>query len=523
MEKNVVSKSLSVKHPMQKDAQVLMGGALKTISRFGIGGLFVLSILGTITGLGLMSCNSAKNANTTASSGWDRLDSIKRRIVAPTFANKDFSILDYGAKNDSTFDALPALKKAIDAASQNPGGGRVLVPAGVFFVKGPIHLKSHVELHLEKAARIKFSTDAGDYLPVVHTRYEGMEMMNYSPLVYAYNQTDIAVTGEGVLDGQANNEHWWWWTGSKRFGWKEGMPQQEKPDDKPLLNQMNKDQVPVEKRVFGKGHYLRPTFVEFYGCKNILIQGVTLINSPFWILHPTLSQNITIDGVSTLSYGPNNDGCDPESCTDVWIKNCHFANGDDCIAIKSGRDQDGRAFNVPAKNIIIENCKMEDGHGGVVIGSEASGGAEDIYGQNLEMNSPSLDRAIRIKSNSCRGGVMRRFYFRNIEVGQVHESVIKINMFYDEKSTAGCNFTPTLDSVFIDHINSHKSEYAINLQGREDKHVTNIRIDSCSFDNVEKQSIIKNVDQIEIANSTVNGKTVHAAQIIADSKKAAQK
>ncbi|SEA38400.1 Polygalacturonase [Arachidicoccus rhizosphaerae] len=521
MQKRNFSGSLKFNHKKQYKSPGFMVGGLKTISRCGVAGLLALSTLGAVTGL--VSCQSVKNNKSAASSGWDKLDSIKERIVAPTFAQTDFSILDFGAKNDSSFDALPALTRAIDAASQHPGGGRVVVPAGVFFVKGPVHLKSHVELHLEKGSRLKFSTDANDFLPVVHTRYEGIEMMNYSPLIYAYHQTDIAVTGAGVLDGQANNEHWWWWTGSKRFGWKEGMPQQEKPEDKPRLNQMNKDQVPVEQRVFGKGHYLRPTFVEFYGCKNILIQGVTLINSPFWILHPTLSQNITIDGVSTLSYGPNNDGCDPESCRDVWIKNCHFANGDDCIAIKSGRDQDGRAFNVPSKNIIIENCKMEDGHGGVVIGSEASGGAEDIYGQNLEMNSPSLDRAIRIKSNSCRGGVMRRFYFRNIEVGQVHEAVIKINMFYDEKNTAGCTYTPTLDSVFIDHVNSHKSEYAINLQGRDDKHVTHISIDSCSFENVEKESIIKNVDQIEITSTTVNGKPVNAAQIIADSKNAAKK
>lgn len=500
---------------------------LKTISTKGwlsgpkvprSGQVIVVIAAMLLVSTGLFSCNSAPANKSKSVSGWDKLDSIKRDIVAPSFADKNFSITDYGAKMDSTADALPALTKAIDAASKNKGGGRVVVPAGVFLVKGPIHLKSHVELHLEKGARIKFSTDAADYLPVVHTRYEGMEMMNYSPLIYAYKQTDIALTGEGVLDGQANNEHWWWWTGSKRFGWKEGMPNQELPDSKPRLNQMNKDQVPVEKRVFGAGHYLRPTFVEFYGCKNILIQGVTLINSPFWILHPTLSQNITIDGVSTLSYGPNNDGCDPESCKDVWIKNCHFANGDDCIAIKSGRDEDGRAINIPSKNIIIEDCKMEDGHGGVVIGSEASGGVEDIYGQNLQMNSPSLDRAIRIKSNSCRGGVMRRFYFRNIEVGQVHEAVIKINMFYDEKNTAGCNFTPTLDSVFIDHIKSGKSQYAINLQGRADKHVTNIKIDSCSFDHVEKPSFIKNVDQIVITQTTVNGKQVSADQIIAASK-----
>lgn len=471
--------------------------------------------------IGLMAVlEGCQQAASTTATGWARLDSLKQRIVAPVFKQQDYSIVDYGASKDSTQDALPAIRKAIEAASDN-GGGRVVVPSGVYLVKGPIHLKSHVELHLEEGSRIKFSTEANDYLPLVHTRYEGMEMMNYSPLIYAYKQTDIALTGAGVLDGQASNEHWWWWTGSKRFGWKEGMPHQELPGNKPRLTAMNRQQAPLEERLFGADHYLRPSFVEFYGCKNILIQGVTIINAPFWILHPTLSENITIDGVSTLSYGPNNDGCDPESCTDVWIKNCHFANGDDCIAIKSGRDQDGRAINVPSKNIIIEDCYMEDGHGGVVIGSETSGGVEDIYAQNLKMNSPSLDRAIRIKSNSCRGGAMRRFYFRNIDVGQVHEAVVKINMFYDEKNTAGCQYTPTLDSVFIDHVNSHKSGYALLLQGRADKPVTNVFIDSCSFENAGKESKITNISGIEINSTSINGKTVTAAELLQSEEPAA--
>lgn len=454
-----------------------------------------------------MSCQSKEK--TENKNGWAKLESIKKNIVPPKFADKQFPITDFGAVQDSTADALPAIKKAIDACSKNTGGGTVVVPAGVFLVKGPIHLKSHVELHLDKGARIKFSTDPKDYLPVVFTRYEGVELMNYSPLIYAYGQSDIAVTGEGILDGQASNENWWNWTGAKGFGWKEGMPSQENKTSKPALTQMNVDQVPVKERVFGAGHYIRPSFVEFYNCKNILIQGVTLINAPFWILHPTLSQNITIDGVTTESYGPNNDGCDPESCTDVWIKNCYFSNGDDCIAIKSGRNEDGRRINVPSKNIIIEDCHMQDGHGGVVIGSEASGGVEDVYAQNCEMNSPNLDRAIRIKSNACRGGEMRRFYFRNIEVGQVHEAVVKINMFYGNEKDNDCHYTPTLDSVFVSNIRSHKSEYAINFQGREDKPVTNIFVEDCTFDQVDEANIIKNVQSLTIKNSTVNGQEIN--------------
>lgn len=458
----------------------------------------------------VICCMSCQNKQKTEqANGWSKLASIKDSIIPPKFADKQFSIMDYGATTDSTADALPAIKKAIEACHQNEGGGRVNVPAGVYLVQGPIHLKSHVELHLDKGARIKFSTQPKDYLPVVFTRYEGVELMNYSPLIYAYGQTDIAITGQGILDGQASNDNWWNWTGAKGFGWKKGMPSQEDKTSKPALNQMNKDQVPVEERVFGAGHYIRPSFVEFYKCKNILIEGVTLVRSPFWVLHPTLSQNITIDGVKTKSYGPNNDGCDPESCRDVWIKNCFFSNGDDCIAIKSGRNEDGRRVNVPSKNIIIEDCHMEDGHGGVVIGSEASGGVEDIYAQNCEMNSPSLDRAIRIKSNACRGGAMRRFYFRNIEVGQVHEAVLKINMFYGSEKAADCHFTPTLDSVFVSNVTSHKSEYAINFQGREDKPVTNIFVEDCTFDQVDEENIIKNVSALTIKNTTVNGQAIN--------------
>lgn len=456
-----------------------------------------------------MGCNSGADAQAN-NQGWDKLPAIRANIKAPGFADKVFSIMEYGATADSTADALPAIIKAIDACNQNPGGGTVLVPAGVYFVKGPIHLKSHVNLHLDKGARIKFSTDPKDYLPVVLTRYEGVEIMNYSPLVYAYGQSDFALTGEGVLDGQASNENWWNWTGSKRFGWKEGMPSSNDPDTKPALDQMNRDQVPVEKRIFGAGHYLRPSFVEFYQCKNILIKGLTIINAPFWILHPTLSQNITIDSVSTVSAGPNNDGCDPESCTDVLIKNCFFATGDDCIAIKSGRNEDGRRVNVPAKNIIIEDCHMQDGHGGVVIGSEASGGAEDIYAQNCIMNSPNLDRAIRIKSNACRGGVMRRFYFRDIKVGQVHEAVVKINMFYGKENESDCNYIPTLDSVFINNVTSKNSRYALNLKGREGKPVTHIFIDNCSFENVKLPNEINNIQNLNIQNTTINGKKVSA-------------
>jgi polygalacturonase len=465
--------------------------------------LFRLKYLTVLLSLFIIAAGCS--AQQAAEQGWKDLPSILKKIVPPTFANRDYSILNYGAKADGKTDCLPAIKAAISICNK-AGGGRVIIPAGTYFVKGPIHLLSNVNLHLDDKALVKFSTNDDDYLPVVLTRFEGVELMNYSPLIYANGQTNIAVTGKGVLDGQADNDHWWNWTGSKRFGWKEGMPSQHDQENEPKLMQMAAQGVPVSDRVFGKGHYMRPTMIEFYNSKNILIQDVTLVNAPFWLIHPTLSQNITIDGVTTNSLGPNNDGCDPESCSDVMIKNCSFTDGDDCIAIKSGRDEDGRRVNVPSKNIIVQDCQMKDGHGGVVIGSETSGGVENVYAQNCVMSSPHLERAIRIKSNACRGGVMKNFYFRNIKVGEVREAVFKINMVYEKEKAAKCNFPPTLTGVYVKNVTSEKSQYGIYVEGLQSKPVKNIFIVDCNFKNVEKEYFVKDAENLNVKNTEVNGK-----------------
>ena len=201
--------------------------------------------------------------------------------------------------------------------------------------------------------------------------------MNYSPLIYAYEEENIAVTGKGILDGQGSNENWWNWKGNKNSGWTEGTPNQK--DDRDKLFKLAENNVPPEERVFGDGHYLRPNFVQPYKCKNVLIEGVTFKNSPMWFIHPVLCENVSIKDVTVEGLGPNNDGCDPESSKNVLIKNCYFNTGDDCIAIKSGRNNDGRRINVPSENIIIQNCHMKEGHGGVVIGSEISGGVKNVF------------------------------------------------------------------------------------------------------------------------------------------------
>ncbi|GAB3657927.1 exopolygalacturonase PelB [Echinicola sediminis] len=437
---------------------------------------------------------------TTEVDPWDQVPSILENIKAPEFSDRTFSIIDYGAVSGAEEDASAAIKAAIAACSES-GGGKVLVPAGDFYT-GPIYLESNVNLHLAKGARLLFSTNPEDYLPLVFTRWEGVELMNYSPLIYAFEEENIAVTGEGILDGQANATNWWPWKGKKEYGYEEGKPQQEDQDKRQALFQMAEDNVPVEERKFGEGYYLRPQFVQPYACKNVLIQGVKIVNSPMWILNPVLCENVTIEGVTVESKGPNSDGCDPESCKNVLIKDCFFNTGDDCIAIKSGRNADGRRINVPSENIIIQNCKMADGHGGVVIGSEISGGVKNVFAENCEMNSPHLDRALRIKTSSMRGGVIENIYLRNIQVGQIAQQVIRVNMFYEDSGA----YVPTVRNIKVENMTvDNGGKVGVLLEGYASSPVENIELKNVSINTVEKEFQFSNVKDVVFENVTING------------------
>ena len=453
--------------------------------------LFVFSFILSVSKISDAKSPAAlikKNENT----GWEQVPEILKKIAEPKFPDNEFNIMKYGAVADGKTLCTKAFEKAINTCSKK-GGGIVEVPEGQYLT-GAIHLKSNVNLHISKGAVVKFSTDPKDYLPVVLARWEGVDVMNYSPLIYAYEKQNIAVTGDGILDGQASEENWWKW---KKLG--------NNKDSRPRLMQMNDDKVPVNERIFGKGYYLRPAFVEFIKCKNILISDVTLKNSPFWFLHPVLSSNITITNVTTSGLGPNNDGCDPESSSDILIKGCTFNNGDDCIAIKSGRNNDGRRWDIPSKNIVIQNCKMKDGHGGVVIGSEITGGCWNVFAEDCEMNSPNLDRALRIKSNSKRGGIVKNIYMRNVKIGQVKEAIVKLNMHYDPPEAVGYHYIPVFENVFVENVTSRKSRYGLFLDGLENSHIRNINIKSCKFNGVQNGNYIKYVDELKLNNFCING------------------
>lgn len=459
----------------------------------------------------LVSCKNNKERAGAAlpevaqkDSPWDDADRIVENIVVPEFPDNTFNVEDYGAIADSTTNNSTAFAAAINACSEQ-GGGMVLVPKGKYLT-GPIHLKSNVNFHMEEGTEIIFSREKSDYLPVVHTSYEGMEMMNYSPLIYAYKQTNIAVTGKGIFNGQAGNDNWWPWSGAPRYGFKKGDQNQRAEHNLPRLSKMVEEGVAVSERVFGEGHQFRPTFFEPFECENILIKDVTFINAPFWVMHPIKSTNITVDGVTVKSHGPNNDGCNPEYSKNVHIKNCLFDTGDDCIAIKSGRDNDGRRVGIKSENIVIENCVMKDGHGGVVMGSEISGGVSNVYVRNCEMNSPNLERAIRIKTNTRRGGTVENIFVKNIEVGQVKEAVLKINTHYAIYDNQEGTHMPVIRNIHLEDINvENGGEYGILIRGREASPVSNVTLTNVVIKNAQTPVSIEHSDPVVYKNVSING------------------
>jgi len=375
----------------------------------------------------------------------------------------------------------------------------VVVPKGEFLT-GAIHLKSGVNLHVSADAVLRFQRDPTFYLPLVFTRFEGVECMNYSAFIYAIDQENIAVTGTGTLDGNADDGHWWPWKGRSAA---EKAGGQNQLAARARLIAMGAKGVPVAERVFGDGSYMRPNFIQPYRCKNVLIDSLTIINSPMWEVHPVLCTNVTVRNLNIRSHGPNNDGCDPESCRDVLIEGCTFDTGDDCIALKSGRNEDGRRLNVPIENVVIRDCIMKDGHGGVVIGSEVSGGARNIFAERCRMDSPQLDRGLRIKTNSVRGGFVENIYMRDCQIGTVAEAVVTINLFYEEGDTG--KFPPIVRNIEVRNVTSTKGQYALLLRGYSHAPIRDVRIFDCTFDGVEKADVIEGVNGLVLSSTRING------------------
>ncbi|MFD1604663.1 glycoside hydrolase family 28 protein [Flavobacterium artemisiae] len=386
-----------------------------------------------------------------------KVDSIVKNIQLPVFSSYQINILKLGAKGDSITDNKKIFDKAM-ALCQKKNGGTIIVPKGIYKINGPIHFVSNVNLKIEKGAKIKFSDNPKDYLPLVLTSWEGTMLYNYSPLIYANNCTNIAISGEGTIDGEGGKT----W---KTFKAKEGK-------GKELSREMNHTNVPVEDRKFGENYFLRPQMIQFLNCKNILVENVRIENSPFWCLHLLKSQSITVRGISYKSLNHNNDGIDPEYAKDVLIENVNFDNGDDNVAIKAGRDHEGRMnAATPSQNIVIRNCNFKGLHG-VVIGSEMSAGVQNVFVENCKTIG-YLKRGIYLKTNADRGGYIKNIFVHNIQLDQVEDCLYITANYHGE----GKGYQSDISNVHFSNITCNKaSESGIVIQGFPEKKIKNITL-----------------------------------------------
>ena len=456
----------------------------------------------------MLSASWAICGNTDFDKVFKESKKIEKQIKRTSFAKQTFVITDFGAKADTPNEPChEAINQAITTCSLQ-GGGTVLIPQGTFYT-GPITLKSNVNLHVSEGATLKFSTDQSLYFPGVITRWEGIDCYNARPLIYAYGESNIAITGKGVIDGQGSNDTWWSMCGAPKYGWKEGMVAQRNGGRERLL-MYGETNTPIYRRIMKPEDGMRPQLINLYSCQTVLIEDVQLLNSPFWVIHPLFCESLIVRGVKVFNRGPNGDGCDPESCKNVLIENCEFDTGDDCIAIKSGRNQDGRKWGIPSENIIVRNCFMKNGHGGVVIGSEISGGYRNLFVENCRMDSPELDRVIRIKTSTCRGGLIENVYVRNVTVGQCREAVLRINLQYENREKCNRGFTPTVRNVHLRNVTCEKSQLGVLIIGLDDdSHVNNISVEDCRFNNVSKNgNSVKGARDVRFRNLYINGKLV---------------
>jgi polygalacturonase len=389
-------------------------------------------------------------------------------VEAPSFPDRVLDVRDYGAVDDGSTLNTQAFRQAVEAC-HIMGGGVVWVPAGIWLT-GPIHLRSNVNLRPEKDALVRFSAQPADYLPVVFTRWEGVECFNYSPFIYAHDCENIAVTGEGAFDGQG--EAWWHWKKLQQAAAK-------------TLYDAEFDGIPVEKRIYGTEEAaLRPQFLQAIDCRNVLIEGVTFRNGPMWTLHPVYCQDVLVRNVTVDTRGPNNDGLNPDSCLNVVVEDCSFSTGDDCIAINSGMNEDGWRVARPCENIVVRNCHMSEGHGAVAIGSGMSGGVRNVHVSDCRFTGG--DQGIRLKSMRGRGGFVENVYFENIYMADLRREAIVLNMFYGSSTAASrSDAAPVFRNIYIRDVTCESAGVAVAIRGLPEQPIEHVVLEDLHLNAVE--------------------------------------
>jgi polygalacturonase len=398
----------------------------------------------------LGGCASVPRAAVATSDPWARSDAIAASVQRPRIGARVVRLAPEQA------DIRPAIHAAM--ATLGARGGRIIVPPGDWVSNGPIHLQSGIDLHVAAGATIRFSRDPAHYLPLVLTRWEGTECWNYSPLIYARGASDIAITGSGTIDGQGFEGFFQW------------RPKQR--ESQALLRKMGAEGTPVADRIFGPGHHLRPGFVQFFSCTRVLIDGPRFVDSTFWMIHPVYCDHVTVRNVTLKSDHLNSDGVDPDSSTNVLIEKCIFDVGDDGVAIKAGRDQDGWRVGRAASRIVVRDCVYRGtAGGGFSIGSEMSGGVSDVFVERYAMND--VVHGVYFKSNMDRGGAITDIFVRNIAINSAQAA---ISFTTDYHGHRGGNFPTRFDNVQISGVRCGAAIVGLSMLGAASAPLRRIRI-----------------------------------------------
>lgn len=412
-------------------------------------------------------------------------------IKVPDFSTtKEYPITQYGAVKGNKEKISEAIAIAIEEASKN-GGGKVIIPEGEWITK-KVHLKSNVNLHLNKKAVLLFSEDPKDYLPPVQSTWEGMECYNYSPLIYAFEAENIAITGEGQL--RAKMGIWQKWFARPKAHMESLM----------RLYNLAAQNVPVEERqMVNDSANFRPQFIQFNRCNNILIEGISIRNSPFWVIHPFLSKNIVIRDIDVYAHGHNNDGVDPEMSQNILIENCTFDQGDDAIALKAGRNQDAWRLDTPTKNVIIRNCLVKNGHQLLAIGSELSGGIENVYMENCRVeDNAKLNHLLFIKTNERRGGYVKNIFLKNINAGKIDQGILGVETdvlyqwrdlvpTYERKLTS-------IENIYLEDVKASEVKFISRILGNEELPVKDVFMKNITSNIISDQKHIhKNIQNFK--------------------------
>lgn len=444
----------------------------------------------------LMTLVLAATITATASPKATR-DSILQVITGAAMPAQTYDILRFGARGDGKKDCKPAFDKAMKMAARK-GGAHIVVPSGTYLLNGPIHLVDNVCLDLKEGAVVRFSPEARYYLPTVRTSWEGTYLHNYSPLIYGYGLRNVSIIGQGTIDGNC----------AETFAtWKARQKEAQKRS-----RDMNHNGVSIDMRRFGEGDYLRPHLIQLYRCEGVTIEDVFITNAPFWCIHLLESENIICRAIRYDAKLVNNDGIDPECSRNLLIEDIHFNNGDDNVAIKSGRDNDGWTHGRPSENIIIRNCHFKGLHA-VVIGSEMSAGVQNVFVEDCDY-AGYCKRGIFIKTNPDRGGFVKNIYVSNCVFDEV-EDLFYVTSMYAGEGLDNHHFSE-IANLCVDGLKCRKvRQSALVLQGTMQKPVRQVEFKNIEVGECKNGISFENTEGVSMSNCFIGGKVGVPTQVTA--------